>query len=138
MHTSRHSPTTAEAYEPLINAHGRDIVEAVITGGALASPRSMIPNFAEILAVIVRTPTSAKSWIDALMNIVSNRKNAAEHSAPDADPVAWISRRKGDSRGKKEIPGSSTEVRFSSAPASSPTDWRLSLGQEHRNGSKRL
>jgi hypothetical protein len=72
MHTSRNSPTTAEAFEPLINAHGRDIVEAVITGAALASPRSMIPNFAEILvAVIVRTPTSAKSWIEDLMNIVS-------------------------------------------------------------------
>lgn len=72
MHTSRNSPAISEAYEPLINSHGRDIVEAVITGGAVASPRSTIPNYAEILvAVIVRTPTCAKSWIENLMAIVS-------------------------------------------------------------------
>ncbi|KAJ9116745.1 hypothetical protein QFC20_000680 [Naganishia adeliensis] len=70
MHTSRNSPAISEAYEPLINSHGRDIVEAVITGGAVASPRSTIPNYAEILvAVIVRTPTCAKSWIENLMAI---------------------------------------------------------------------
>ena len=111
MHTSRHSPTTAEAYEPLINAHGRDIVEAVITGGALASPRSMIPNFAEILvAVIVRTPTNAKSWIETLMNVVSTDKEVVELSTPDVSS-ARIPRRKGESRSKEEISGSRAEVR---------------------------
>lgn len=72
MHTSRNTPAIAEAYDPLVNAHGRDIVEAVITGGAVASPRSTIPNYAEILvAVVVRTPTRTKSWIESLMAIVS-------------------------------------------------------------------
>lgn len=72
MHTSRNTPAIAEAYDPLINAHGRDIVEAVIMGGAVASPRSTIPNYAEILvALVVRTPTLAKSWIEGLMSIVS-------------------------------------------------------------------
>lgn len=75
MHTSRNSPSTAEAYEPLIKTHGKDILDAVITGGAVASPRSTIPNYAEILvAVIVRTPTCAKSWIETLMAIVSPQR----------------------------------------------------------------
>ncbi|KAJ9120790.1 hypothetical protein QFC22_002724 [Naganishia vaughanmartiniae] len=60
----------AEAYEPLINAYGQSIVDAVITGGAVSSPRSTIPNYAEILvAVIVRTPNQSKAWIESLMAI---------------------------------------------------------------------
>lgn len=115
MHTSRNSPTTAEAYEPLIGAHGRDIVEAVITGAALASPRSMIPNFAEILvAVIVRTPASAKSWIDALMNVVSTRAERISSRANTS--LAWISGAKSDAGGEEKIPRSGTEVRFSMSP----------------------
>ena len=72
MHTSRNSVSIAEAYEPLINAYGQSIVDAVITGGAVSSPRSTIPNYAEILvAVIVRTPDQSKFWIESLMAIVN-------------------------------------------------------------------
>lgn len=72
MHTSRNAVSIAEAYEPLINAYGQSIVDAVITGGAVSSPRSTIPNYAEILvAVIVRTPNQSKFWIESLMAIVS-------------------------------------------------------------------
>ncbi|KAJ9108122.1 hypothetical protein QFC19_002589 [Naganishia cerealis] len=70
MHTSRNSVSIAEAYEPLINSYGQAIVDAVITGGAVSSPRSTIPNYAEILvAVIVRMPNQSKNWIETLMAI---------------------------------------------------------------------
>ncbi len=64
LNTSRHAPSVADAFLPLILATGPDYIQATIAGVALHSPRSTIPNFAELLvASVVRIPNETRDWV---------------------------------------------------------------------------
>jgi hypothetical protein len=69
LNTSRHAPQAlAEAYLPVILAHGQSIVYACILGGTLTSPRSTIPNYAELLVALVnRVPNETRGWTTGIL-----------------------------------------------------------------------
>lgn len=73
LNTSRHSPSVAEAYDPVIIQQGRSILHAVIFGAGLHSPRSSIPNFAELLVALVnRVPNQTREWLTEILAEVSH------------------------------------------------------------------
>jgi hypothetical protein len=75
LNTSRHAPAVADAFLPLIVAAGPDYIHATIAGAGLYSPRSTIPNFAELLvASVVRIPNETRGWVvQALSQVSRNR-----------------------------------------------------------------
>ena len=77
LNTSRHAPQAlAEAYLPVIQAHGQSILYSSVLGAALTSPRSTIPNYAELMVALVqRVPNETRDWLTAMLRDVSLRRN---------------------------------------------------------------
>jgi hypothetical protein len=72
LNTSRHAPTIADSFLPLITRTGYDYIQATIAGASLYSPRSTIPNFAELLvASVVRIPNETREWVVQVLSQVS-------------------------------------------------------------------
>lgn len=73
LNTSRHAPQVlAEAYLPVIQAHGQSILYSSVLGAALTSPRSTIPNYAELMVALVqRVPNETRDWLTGMLRDVS-------------------------------------------------------------------
>lgn len=73
LNTSRHAPQAlAEAYLPVIQAHGEQILYSSVLGAALQSPRSTIPNYAELMVALVqRVPNETRDWLTGMLRDVS-------------------------------------------------------------------
>lgn len=82
LNTSRHAPQAlAEAYLPVIQAHGQSILYSSVLGAALTSPRSTIPNYAELMVALVqRVPNETRDWLTGMLRDVSwvHRSEAVE------------------------------------------------------------
>jgi len=72
LNTSRHAPQAlAEAYLPVIQAHGHSVIFACVLGASLISPRSTIPNYAELLVAFVnRVPNETRDWLTGILREV--------------------------------------------------------------------
>lgn len=91
LNTARHSPSVADAYEPAILENGQGILQATIIGAGLTSPRSSIPNFAELLvALVVRIPNQTREWLTQLLanvSSVSSASSTARANSPFSRPT---------------------------------------------------
>lgn len=74
-HTSRFATeVVSEAYQAVIVLHGEAIIHETILGAALNSPRSAIPNYAELLVALVqRVPNQTRDWVTGILRNVGIR-----------------------------------------------------------------
>lgn len=90
------------------------MLEAVIYGASIHCPRSIIPNFAELLvALVVRVPNETRQWVGELLVQVSDTRIGSrdrpglKHFAFVLARVSWWEINPGS---KEEVPGLTAEV----------------------------
>jgi hypothetical protein len=135
---SRSPDFLREAVDPLLRTYGRALVDAIIAGAGGRSPRSVIPNFAELMsALVMRLPEDSVGWLGAVLSVVSSafppsyaswicaRRNGRNG---DADPFPVRSRAFSSARRATQILARQNRSRISCAiPFSSESSSSLHL-----------